>query len=315
MFQRPVAHSQHAFVVLPLGLPGAPSVKSASCLEASSKLDLVAMYDNLVNHWLSNLPHDIPGRTRIMKEKVIRSLAAELLLARINLIPRITDASAGSHTGGQPSHESNAENPSSLRNVDASTGVPAGTHSSLPSSIGVHQAPHPPEGGLDVAVSESGNSELRQPKNPMGTVCTTLSTLTTLKIQKPLSRNAASILSHWQSETDPDTYNWQSSTHELENEKFRLSSRATTPKHRSRKKASQGQSLDFSLRPIAPAVPIVRKWGSQPQNEPPRVMLQSSQVVEDDLPMTQVERGMFGGREAGRKAAVKGRKKKRAAGF
>lgn len=48
----------------------------------------------------------------------------------------------------------------------------------------------------------------------------------------------------------------------------------------------------------------------------PQMMVQSSQLTEEgDVPMTQVERGLFGGRNAASKKAVKERKKKRAAGF
>ncbi|KAH8425687.1 uncharacterized protein LDX57_003436 [Aspergillus melleus] len=96
----------------------------------------------------------------------------------------------------------------------------------------------------------------------------------------------------------------------------------STASQRKPRKKVPGGSQGSSQHPTAPipsassAVPVVREWGSQPENsEPPAIRLQSSQHVEDDLPMTQVERGMFGGREASRKVATKTRKKKRAAGF
>ncbi|OAX78896.1 hypothetical protein ACJ72_06793 [Emergomyces africanus] len=88
--------------------------------------------------------------------------------------------------------------------------------------------------------------------------------------------------------------------------------------------------------PSSSQVPVVRMLGSQqqPRQQPSqrlgqglflgigtgtgvgRRMVQSSQVTEEgDMPMTQVERGVFGGRDTTSRKVIKERKKKRAAGF
>ncbi|PGH03847.1 RNA polymerase I-specific transcription initiation factor RRN6 [Blastomyces parvus] len=93
--------------------------------------------------------------------------------------------------------------------------------------------------------------------------------------------------------------------------------------------------------PSASQVPVVRMWGSQQHQQHQlsrgigqgsflgpgtdrgigiamgsQMMVRSSQVAEEgDVPMTQIERGVFGSRNASSRKVAKERKKKRAAGF
>jgi RNA polymerase I-specific transcription initiation factor RRN6 len=142
--------------------------------------------------------------------------------------------------------------------------------------------------------------------------------MTTFYTQRPPSEVVANLLSHWQVGSDPAAYSWQRMAQTLEEEDLQRVPKATTPKRRLQKKASQGTPLSSSqLPPVSSNALAAREWGSQPEvGEPSRMLrLQSSQAIEEDLPMTQVERGTFGGREASRKTSMKARKKKRAAGF
>lgn len=299
--------NRHPLVILPSRLPSISTVDPVSWLAESSKLDLISTYDHLVNDWLSNLPHDIPARTRITKERLIRGLTAELILSRVSFIPRALGAPDKT---SKPGYNSGSGLPALTEKSDnVSTELATGLPLFAPSNIGKHRASAP-------TAPEIGASGPKKPSVQTEPICSTLSMLTTFNKKKAPSSNTSTILSHWQPGTNPDNYDWQKTAQIREIEDSRQATRTAAPRHRSRKSASQSIGLDSSIRqPKSPIVPSGREWGSQPQNEPPRVLLPSSQPVEDDLPMTQVERGIFGGREAGQKGAVKGRKKKRAAGF
>ena len=60
----------------------------------SPELDPIVIYDGLINDHLANLSDRIPGHTRVQKESAVRKLAADLLLARINVV-----ASGGERDG------------------------------------------------------------------------------------------------------------------------------------------------------------------------------------------------------------------------
>lgn len=125
-----------------------------------------------------------------------------------------------------------------------------------------------------------------------------------------MPQNVGNLLSHWQMGVDPATYEWQKTSRLLDDEGNRTGSR--TPRHRVRKKRSQlTPAPEASSLPPPPVAPMIRSWGSQPDQ--PLMPIPSSQPTPDEVPMTQVERGQFGAREA--KKSSKGKKKRRAAGF
>ncbi|GFF49793.1 hypothetical protein IFM61606_04620 [Aspergillus udagawae] len=284
----------------------------------SSKVELVDLYDRLVNDWLSTLQHDIPGRTRIMKERVIRKVAAELALTQPMLQRKpLNEAGIGRSTENT-NHET----------IDDLSPMPVNPPSSL--EIGKRLLSVPRVISSDYALEPAASKTTIQSnflaeeqgvsKSTSGTepVYCGLASMTTFHTQRPPSGAMANLLSHWQVGSDPATYSWQRMAQTLEEEDLQRASKATTPKPRPRKKASQGTPLNSSqLPPVSSNALAAREWGSQPEGGEPSRMLrfQSSQAMEEDLPMTQVERGTFGGREASRKTFMKARKKKRAAGF
>ncbi|RHZ66148.1 hypothetical protein CDV55_101833 [Aspergillus turcosus] len=296
----------------------AVSLQQSLNLFGSSKVKLVDIYDRLVNDWLSTLQQDIPGRTRIMKERVIRKMAAELALAQPILQRKPLNEAGILRSTEEVNHET----------IDDSSPVPVNPPPSL--EIRKRRLSLPREISsdyeLEPAVGKNTNQnnfwaeEQEVSKGPNGTepVYCGLASMTTLQIQRPPAGAVATLLSHWQVGSDPVTYNWQRIAQTLEEEDLQRASKATTPKRRLRKKASQSTPLNSSQLPLVSSnVLAPREWGSQPEvGEPSRMLrLQSSQAIEEDLPMTQVERGTFGGREASRKTFTKARKKKRAAGF
>lgn len=292
---------QRFSVLYPSELFGMPSSTALGSEGPSASGILVDIYDRLINDWLAVLPYDIPGRTRIMKEKTIRSVVADLALAQISVT-----------------------HPSSQANGEATVNAPSQTNEPLSDpvipSFPADQDPAPPD------MNASAGGSAREDGVPaiaedLAAVCTSLSALTTFSSKRPLSKSTTSMLRHWRLGTDPTTYSWHRTTQVLDGEDPQRALKMSGSQRRPRKKppgGSQGASHHPTglAPPASSAVPVVRDWGSQPENsERPALRLQSSQPVEDDLPMTQVERGMFGGREAGRKVALKTRKKKRAAGF
>ena len=212
----------------------------------------MAVYDDLIDYNLNNLSHGVPGHARIQKENVIRKLAADLLLARTNLL------------------------------------VPRARSDNIP----------------PIQVDSFGEESLSDDGLHGGTDFTTLLSLTTINEQsRSLAKAASDILAHWQPGMDPETYDWRG----ISQVETRLSRRASKKKKKKQQQQQQRRESE-SMQSLA-AGPTGKAWqGSQPE---PRATSQpsGSQVVEAPFPMTQVERGAFGGRGGKKK------KKMRAAGF
>lgn len=296
--------NEYKLHTLPSNLAISPVIDFATA-ESDGKLKLVYIYDRLVNDWLSNLPLDIPGRTRITKEKVIRRIAADLILAQIS-ISRKPDTENDIYSNQRIEHQDNAES------------------SNPETSVESHRAGTPRRPSFSASEQGRDGSTFRndfdfQPlKENKAPIYSSLSSLTTFKAQPSKSRNMDAMLSHWVPGMDPATYNWQRTVQSVEDDGYQRMSRSATPKHRSRKKTPQAVAMSSPAPPaISPAPPLTQEFGSQPTGAPLRrgILPSSQTAMEEDLPMTQVERGLFGGREANRKNAIKTRKKKRAAGF
>lgn len=126
-----------------------------------------------------------------------------------------------------------------------------------------------------------------------------------------LSDATENILSQWNIGEDPDSVDWKKFASQET-----ATSQATTPRRTPSRSRSRSRGLAEIPKPrrSSPIVPIIQApGGSQPQQDF-RYNIQSSQLTEDNLPMTQIERGIFGGRQAGQQKTVRARKK-RAAGF
>ncbi|KAE8147099.1 RNA polymerase I-specific transcription initiation factor RRN6-like protein [Aspergillus avenaceus] len=260
-----------------LGLLRTESVRSTGSFDSN----LISIYDQAVNHWLTPLPRDIPGRTRILKEQVIRNVAADLFLTQVAMTRKNVYGLAGTEPDGQ-----------NLIHDD---------YRSLPVT---GQIGYP----IKDDHTATGNTE---------SLYASLAAFASFEsAEQCMPRRVTDLLHHWQPGTNPSAYNWERTMHLLETDEVQRESSSTMSKRRSRKKMSQNVMLDPSVPSVPSVASTVREWGSQPEiHASPVARIQSSQVMEDGLPMTQVERGTFGGREHGRKSLVKAKKKKRAAGF
>ncbi|KAH1484238.1 hypothetical protein KXX16_004100 [Aspergillus fumigatus] len=262
-------------------------------LFGSSNLKLVDIYDRLFNNWLSPLHHDIPGRSRIMKERIIRKAAAELALTQL-ILRRKPLNEAGivrSMEGTNPEM------------IDESSRVPVNSpsleigkrHLSVPRLISSDYALEPAASKTAIQSNfVAEKQEVSKSTNGTEPVYSGLASMTTFYTQRPPSGVVANLLSHWQVGSDPAAYSWQRMAQTLEEEDLQRASKAPTPKRRLWKKASPGTPLNLShLPPVSSNALAAREWGSQPEvGEPARMLrLQSSQAIEEDLPMTQIERG------------------------
>jgi RNA polymerase I-specific transcription initiation factor RRN6 len=263
-------------------------------LSEEADRNFLNVYDRIVDDWMSTLPRTIPVQTRLMKEKLIRGVAADLILSRLIristsldgiILPQPADAEEG-----QVNEKAVAQNQhlhSSYFSSLSSSQIPASQSSMTNSRLfGSRRDPMP----------------VQQSKYAVVPVLSGLSAFTTFKPPRPTPRNVANLLSHWSVGSNPQNYTWE----RIEDEETRRSSRPNTPRSRRKKRS---QTRDQSL-PPTPAVPMVRTWGSQPV-APPRINISSSQPTMDGMPMTQMERGIFGAREFKKPK----KKKKRAAGF
>ncbi|RAH45543.1 uncharacterized protein BO95DRAFT_514541 [Aspergillus brunneoviolaceus CBS 621.78] len=286
----------------------ASSTFSSITSQSSTKADLIqplsplTLYDELVNEWLGYLPHDIPGRTRIMKEQIIRGVVADLILAQFSIRGGVGHGSKDSERADSVVPSSSAailnENEESL-----SAALPGEDNKSAPSSSRTSRKNREPD------VTEP------EPQANIWPVYSSLSAFTSFKSDQVLNSGTASMLQHWRPGVNPADYSWQRHVAGTQGmtattPKRRHSRRRTTSLHGSQQAGSTPLPI-----PIVPA-DTTRTWGSQPEHlEPPSLRLHSSQMADQNVSMTQIERGMFGGREAGRKTVAKARKKKRAAGF
>jgi len=318
--------------VLPeeLVLPGPLDLSSSSdVLLLPLDPSLTCMYDHLVEHWLRPLHSKIPGRTRIAREKTLRRVAMILCLARagINLRAR--------------------SNPSGLMGVDQTASVPhqlrlpVRQRESL-DDTSVHDnrriegasSPPPQSSPLSVDAGFLGTTRLEEnesktrssPSAPAITLtlhptspntrsnddtedpaCVRLRQYTTVNFQPRLPASMSRLLSHWAQGSDPTHYDWSIATTstigpnnaEIAADKGR---RTSAPRRGRLSKTRQDGLLKSASQPNPH-----RLWGSQPQFL--QAVPSSSQLVEDLTPMSQIERGLHGGRQGtSRKQGAKPRK-------
>ncbi|PGH05621.1 hypothetical protein AJ80_08313 [Polytolypa hystricis UAMH7299] len=296
---------------LPLPYSASSDFSLASGPEAATPVDfMILLYDSLIRDWLSPLPSNIPNQLRMSKEKLLRVIVSDLTLSRVCFVPRQLPDDEEEFHGSYDAE--NASAPDSMLG---------------PNSQPSMQQSEP------YASSQMGDLDTQtQTPKPTKRTCPTLRKYTTINEQLPATRRVTNnILSHWALGSDPSTYDWETTTRAVQDEESQ-SDVDQTSKERRRKRREERRRRRLTEQAQSQAsvssVPVIQMWGSQPQQQgfqhhhqsldttsPAPNILKSSQVTEEDLPMTQIERGLFGGRDAGRRKSIKDRKKKRAAGF
>lgn len=291
---------QYPFITLPCQFSDQFYGMPVNSSDTQSPLDLWNTYDGMITEWLTSLSHGIHNSTRRTKEKIIRGIALDLLLARIvQIYHKPTDDGPSSTVESVPAERA-AEEP------NVPTQGPSLQHSSLQASQG--QSSTTRDSDALPRQDEASENSRAQASTP---VYSTLSAFTTFKKPRPMPRKVTNLLSHWQLGDDPGLYEWQKISQRLEEEESQRTSGPSTPKHRGRRKRSQlsRQPEASSTVPPTPVAPAIRTWGSQP--DPPSTFVMPSSQPTLDEGGTQTERRPFGTGEAKRNKA----KKKRAAGF
>ncbi|KAL1967509.1 hypothetical protein VTN77DRAFT_3024 [Rasamsonia byssochlamydoides] len=296
-------HGKNLIHYLPLKVGYGITEGPMSLGDSYQKVDISQLYDRLIHDWLSVLPHDIPARTRVFKEKMIRNITAELCLARI-----LYAGPPNLATNGSTENQEAISGDTELPDHPEKRAQIQRTLSDAESA--------PPEISDELAVASAGLRPIAgQQKEVTVPALIRLNSLTVCHDHSSLPKSANSVLSHWLPGGDPALYDWQKTVREEEAERSKAENKLGTPKHRRGRSQSNLAGEESTLARSSPVVPIVQYSGSQPQGESLRTKLQSSQVTDENLPMTQIERGVFGGRDSAKKSATKVRKKKRAAGF
>ncbi|EFQ98924.1 hypothetical protein MGYG_01937 [Nannizzia gypsea CBS 118893] len=250
---------------------------------AWNSTSLMELYDAMICHWLAPLPGGIPNRLRALKERTIREVISELCIASV-IISRckVEEVDDGQEAGDSSPIRPDARSISEFK--DQLTQWSREDVRSSPSRTGSSTS------------SRAGN------------FLASLARYTAINNQKSISRRTITTAAHWVDGSDPSQYDWQATISLRDKPQ---SEHDKNLKRRKRKERRQSSSAAQSQRSVSADIPIARPWGSQPEPSVFNSNINSSQVNEGGLTMTQGEQGLFGKR----KQLPKSKKKKRIAGF
>lgn len=243
----------HRYLMLPL--PSRSTVYGMpSRLSGDADRHMFDVYDGMVDDWVSTLHNKIPIPARLAKEKLIRKVAADVLLSRVikltnSLNPVLSPPADSMATQNEQAVAQNRSIPSSFFQSQFPASQPATTH-----QFGSQRTPTPASSKYSTVPVLGG-----------------LSAFTTFKKPRPTPSNVSHVLSQWTVGDNPARYVWE----RIEDEETRASQAPRSPRRKKRPKREQSV-------PGTPLVPMVRTWASQPV---PQINIPSSQAG----PMTQPE--------------------------
>ena len=166
---------------------------------------IAQLYDIIVAHWITPLHGKVPGRVRLAKEQLARRLAAELTLAGHVLCIQDTEEHLESQQDTKPTQESQSWDlpmhlaSSQLYNPFASQ-LQSQSQSVLPTPS--------PTGTPSVTTASSRATTFSSAE------VSNLMKFTTFTKPTPsaLPRSLSKLLSHWTPGTDPESYDWISTS-------------------------------------------------------------------------------------------------------
>ncbi|ESZ91686.1 hypothetical protein SBOR_7943 [Sclerotinia borealis F-4128] len=264
--------------------------------------DLLKMYDQLINVWVTNLPRKTPGPVRLAKARLIRTIAMELWLSSVGISLRSQQL--------EPRTPPIAEEGSPLR--------------ALKDIDEVSRASSPPYFSSQVRSNTVQNPQFSLPTPTPSVISaatiaedSTIARLrqyaVSLEPKTDFGPARASMTSQWPSipGADPAAYSWEevqraAAAEESGGDDYRGRREQARRKRRaerflSRDRANAAASSQPRAQPFGSQPAIYNTYSSQPVNE---------------IPMTQPSKGAFGSRLA--TPATPGKKKskkRRAAGF
>jgi len=269
--------------------------------------NLMAMYDGMVELFISCLPRKTPGPARLAKERLARRIATELYLSSLAVSLR-----AG------PSPKSNIREDSRTvefelpvrRKGELASQISLQVHSTSLRGASEPATTLPTPASTPSLASRASNASIGEPEDS-NAVLRLRAYATTIKSQPQLNPNKSIILSHWPSipGSSPAHYSWEAtrkalaSQNGLQNEEDTFAQEEEARRRRRTEKFLKRHKGEVEG-PTSQPTPTVL-FGSDPVQMPA-----SSQVVED-IPMTQPVVGAFGSRQGQQKK----KKKRKAAGF
>lgn len=276
--------AETALCFLPLNALSERVQEQVNVFRSFQPFSVLVLYEKLVRDWLSKLPQKLPSWIRISREKLIRQVSIELSLAGTVQID-ISIRDSISVVSSQPSLPGRRSSTVSQRD------------------------------------SVNGVGDFPEEHNMITHALLDLKTISPPSMSHFLGGAIQDVLSLWDVGGDPDAFDLERAL-ETETANGDFSSRSRSRSEQRTRTRSRSRANSVSARTIrsSPIVPSIQFSGSQPQFDSSRLPIRSSQFlpssqITDSMPMTQVERGVFGSRQAGGKSNVKARKKKRAAGF
>lgn len=329
------------------------TVGDEALIDDSDFPSLPRLYDKLISDYIDTLPGSAPDKYRVATERTVRNTAVSLYLSGIGVQlvspPRKAPDEAGRPQSQPQSFQLSVRTKGKGKERATDVGQSSQSQSQPPpppqgvtkniASPGLDQPssslPTPlPTPSLNSQMSD-GQSDEEDPASVR------LRAYTSLTPQPMLPKTMRRLLSGWVEGGDPSLYVWQP-LHEPEGDdeeeegaegsSQKKSARDEERRRKRREKWSrkdgqsqsqaQSRSQPRSQPQAPPSLLASKPWGSQPVQSAAghratggEGSSQMRAAGDEDVPMTQVERGAFGSRQAiGRKATGE-RKRKRAAGF
>ncbi|KAI4939874.1 uncharacterized protein J4E92_001160 [Alternaria infectoria] len=293
-------------------------------LTDDSDLTISDAYDSILQTWVAPMPPDIPIRIRQRQELLARRIATELMFSSTCIRDdRIQVPAVGIQRG--QSQDSTVALPilparpkeatfNFTSRYPASQPLPTPPYSSIPPSS------LPPSSVYGSSPPEIPSMEPAS-SDPLGRLSKYLQTSKDPVIIPP---TVSQSLAHWESEKDPNTYNWVSMERTLRAEELDEESQQQRDKERKKKERREKRqqrenelmraktASQLNAYPRSSPGPMLGGMGSSSQ-VPSQSQSQSQVPFQTGgfmMPQSQVERGKFGG-----KLDKKKKKKGRISGF
>lgn len=295
----PEAHSELIVTDLTLGAGIGLPLNSIRTMP-----DMLKVFDQLVDYWMSSLPVDLPNIIRNAKFKAIRTLAIELCLSSFGLslkdksrvdLPNIAMNDAGEALSTMEYELAPIRDSLPVPFSSQLAAIDEGPRSGLLTPTATPSL-HSHATSFSEAGEDSAIARLRR-------------YAPTIKAKpEQNAKSNTSILSHWPSEpgADPSDYSYETAKKAYAAANLDGEGGRTNRKEKARRRR---RTEEF----VKNAEPAVSRRTGLPAGSQPEISFNAfSSQVEDDVPMTQPDRGTHGSRLPQKS---KKKTKKRTAGF
>ena len=272
---------------------------------------VLGLYDSLIEVWIGPLSRNVPSRTRIFMDKLMRNMTGQMCLASYAALPHSTQKNEDITQGKASASRFSTEFTLPVRKRASSATESKGKQPAARSSSPLALSP------LSDEVGVPSSSPLRTLPTPEPTpsvrswdsvppfvedpASQQLKSYANLAPQPALPVKLSNILDHWQLGNDPETYDWKAVQQAFANDDEEELGAHEKEQQRAKKHPKRQREATFG--PSSQPEPK-RLGGSQPQQRREDGP-ESSQGTESMATASQVLPGPFGSRPR------KGKKKKR----